>query len=514
MGEVGGDPPGHPGPAAGHRHRPRGPPAGGRALLRRAAGPGGRSAGGGGPAGRRAIGPGRPEDLATIIYTSGTTGTPKGVMLTHGNMLHNIRVVPPLFRLTEHDRYLSILPSWHSFERIIEYLVLTVGGSLAYSRPVRPVLLKDIAEERPTFLVAVPRIWEALYQGIMTELRRAPTGRGRLAQAVLALARAHARARNRLGGREPIFHDDEAPAAAGRLKAQGVKWLTAGLIALAGRPLRSALQAITGGQLRAAVSGGAHLPPPVDEFFDALGIMILEGYGLTETAPVACSRSYDRAVMHTVGRPLPEVEVKVVDPATGETLPAGRRGVVHIRGPNIMAGYYKDPEATRQAVDADGWLDTGDLGRLTVGGDLQIVGRAKDTIVLSSGENVEPEPIEAKLKESPAIAQVCVVGHDEKHVGALIVPNAEALGRALGLAEADLEQVVAHLKAHGLIKREVQRLICAANGFKPHEHVTVFALLAREFTPGHELTHTMKMRRTVIHDLYAETIEGLYRRGR
>ena len=455
-----------------------------------------------------------PEDLATIIYTSGTTGTPKGVMLTHANMLHNIREVPIAFLLTEHDRYLSILPAWHSFERIIEYILLSVGASLAYSSPARPVLIEDIAEEKPTFLVAVPRIWEAIYQGIMTELRRAPLGQRLLAQVLLSFAEAHARARNRLTGREPIFHIEDGVWARAAFKPRLVKLFTAGFVALADRTLLPTLGAIVGKHLRAAASGGAHLPPKVDEFFDTIGITILEGYGLTETSPVACTRSFERAVMHTVGQPLPEVEVKIVDPDNGERLPPGERGVVHIRGPNIMIGYYKDPEATRLAVDAEGWLDSGDLGRLTVGGDLQIVGRAKDTIVLSSGENVEPDPIEAKLKESSSIAQVCVVGQDQKLLGALIVPNAEAVARDIKLPEADLEAVAAHPKAHRLIMREVRRLISKGSGFKPHEQVKAIALLSSEFTPGRELTHTMKLRRNVIHDLYAETIERLYRRER
>jgi long-chain acyl-CoA synthetase len=452
-----------------------------------------------------------PEDLATIIYTSGTTGVPKGVMLTHANTLHNIRVVPDLFRLTEHDRYLSLLPSWHSFERIIEYLLLAVGACLAYSRPARPVLLRDIAEERPTFIVAVPRIWEAFYQGIMTELKRSSPLKRRAATALLSLGMSYRRAANLLAGRAPAFSPEAASSPARLLKARAVKALTGPFYHVAARSLFAAMRAITGGKLRAAVSGGAHLPPPVDEFFDTIGVMILEGYGLTETAPVAFSRSFDRAVMHTVGLPIPEVEVKIVEPDTGRTLPAGQRGVVHIRGPNIMAGYYK---ATAEAIDAEGWLDTGDLGRLTVGGDLQLVGRAKDTIVLSSGENLEPEPIEAKIKESPYVAQVCVVGHDKKHVGALIVPNAEAVARTLALSDASLEKVAASREAHGLIKRELQRLVNEANGFKPHEHVTVFALLDKEFEPGRELTHTMKMRRLTIHDLHTETIAGLYRRGR
>ena len=188
----------------------------------------------------------------------------------------------------------------------------------------------------------------------------------------------------------------------------------------------AAIRLRTGGRLRAAVSGGGALPPYVDEFFSAVGITLLEGYGLTETSPVLAARTFDRLVLGTVGLPIPGTEIRIVD-EQGRDLPQGQKGIVLARGGQVMVGYYKRPEETAKVLSPDGWFNTGDLGRFTIRGELSLTGRAKETIVLLGGENIEPSPIEDALKESPYLSQIMVVGQDKKHLGALIVPNFDAV---------------------------------------------------------------------------------------
>jgi long-chain acyl-CoA synthetase len=276
----------------------------------------------------------------------------------------------------------------------------------------------------------------------------------------------------------------------------------------------AAIRERTGGRLRAAVSGGGALPPYVDEFFAAVGITLLEGYGLTETSPVLAARTFDRLVLGTVGLPIPGTEIRIVDDQ-GRDLPQGEKGIVLCRGAQVMVGYYNRPEETARVLSADGWFNTGDLGRFTIRGELSLTGRAKETIVLLGGENIEPSPIEEALKESVYLSQVMVVGQDRKHLGALVVPNLEAVRERLaarGVAGAlPAEELCAREEVLGLVKGELQRLLTVERGFKHYERIPRFALLPREFAVGEEMTQTMKLKRNVIAERYAAQIEALFR---
>ena len=453
----------------------------------------------------------QPQDLATIIYTSGTTGRPKGVMLSHANIMHNVRVLPALCDLGPGDRFLSILPPWHVYERIAEYLALASGASTAYT--TRRTLAEDLLLERPTHLASVPRLWETLYTRILAKVRQESRLKQALFHRLLKASLAYRRAYRLLHGGWPTFREASRLAQhLQRRRAQATLAALAPLHRLA-QPLFAAIRERTGGCLRTPVSGGGALPAYLDDFFDAIGIPIHEGYGLTETSPVVCVRPYGRDVIHTVGPPLPETQVKIVD-AEGREVPRGQQGRILVRGPQVMMGYYKDPGLTSQVLDSQGWFDTGDLGRLSLEGCLAITGRAKDTIVLRGGENVEPEPLENKLCESPFIAQAMVVGQDRKVLAALIQPDferlqEEAAGR--GWPTQERQALLEHPQVQALYRSEIRKLVSPETGFKPHERIARFHLVPEEFRVGEELTHTLKKKRSVIARRYAREIEALYR---
>jgi long-chain acyl-CoA synthetase len=262
----------------------------------------------------------------------------------------------------------------------------------------------------------------------------------------------------------------------------------------------------------AGVSGGGALPPSVDKFFDALGILILEGYGLTETAPVLGVRLKNHPVSGTIGPIHKGTEIRIVD-EHGNALPPGHKGVIHVRGPQVMLGYYKRPDLTAKILSADGWLDTGDLGMLTVHGEIKIVGRAKDTIVLRGGENIEPVPIEQRLGESAFIQQAVVLGQDQKYLAALIVPRQEAL---IAWAEEneipfnDYPSLLDQPEVKELIDSEINSLVSMKNGFKPFERIFRFALLPNPFEPGRELSAKQEIKRFTINELYKKQIRELF----
>lgn len=455
-----------------------------------------------------ALGNVRSEDLATIIYTSGTTGEPKGVMLSHRNLMQNIEVLPGWLDMNENDRFLSILPPWHVFERMAEYLAIAIGASTAYTG-IR-TFASDMAVERPTFIASVPRIWEGIYTKVMARMEQEPERTRKIFLHLVEASKKYVRARKVLQGMDRQYRE---PSRLERLlkllRALGTCAVLFPLYAFAQRKF-APIRGRTGGRLRAAISGGGALPPYVDEFFAAVGITLLEGYGLTETSPVLAARTFRRQVLGTVGPPIPETEIVVVD-GEGEPLPPGEQGIVKCRGAQVMEGYYKRPEETARAIDDEGWFDTGDLGRMTIRGELTLTGRAKETIVLLGGENIEPTPIEDAITESPFISQVMVVGQDSKALGALVVPDFHALGLRSGLEGMGPEELCSSEAVQVIIREELRRLVSGERGFRSYERITRHRLLCKEFSLGEELTHTMKKRRNVIAEHYADLIREMCR---
>jgi len=458
------------------------------------------------------------EDLFTVIYTSGTTGEPKGVMLTHDNMLSQARLLP--FDLTPGDRILSILPVWHSYERVFE-MVTVSHGSCTYYTSLRAVG-EDLRKVRPTWMASAPRLWEGLYSRILQNVSQAPPLRRVLFRFAYHCSREYQSAWFFLTGRRLDLHGRSLPQSL-RLAVLSIGQLF--LYALPHKILDALvlkkLRGVVGGKFRGTVSGGGALPPHIDEFFNYIGIPVLEGYGMTETSPVLAVRTWRKLVIGTVGPFWPRTEIRIVDPADGKVIYpsglAGRggrgcKGEIQAKGPQVMKGYYKNPGATAKVL-RDGWMNTGDIGMVTFNDCLKILGRSKETIVLLSGENVEPVPIEAQLLESRFIEQCLVVGQDEKNLGALIVPSVEAL-QAQGFPVSDLSSAENNPRVTELINAEVRRLVSREQGFKPFEFVLAWRFVPKAFEVGDELTATFKPKRHVITGKYSRLIDEMYQHTR
>ena len=449
-------------------------------------------------------------DLATIVYTSGTTGNPKGVMLTHGNLLHNLRTLPALFAFRPGMKFVSFLPTWHTFERTVEYICLDNGLSIHYSS--KRALRNDLTKVAPEFLVGVPRVWETLYQGVMSALEKLPAGKRRFVDRLLAASKRFHRMRRLADGRSAA-KDGSIPRA-GWFERLGLYLAMAVALPaelLARKLVYSKLTAALGGRLTIAISGGGPVPADVEEFFLRAGVPVYNGYGLTETAPVACVRTPARNVMGTIGPPLPETEVRIVGD-DGRALGPKTKGIIQIRGPQVMQGYWRNEAASEACLSKDGWFDSGDVGMLAENGDVMITGRAKDTIVLRGGENVEPENIETALASSPCFLDVVVVGHAQKALGALVVPNFEVLRSRLGNLPDSTEEVLAlRPEVQQCIRAEIATIVNGDRGFRTFELVTRVVCLPRPFSPEDgTLTHTMKKKRRVIEERYAALIAALF----
>ena len=456
----------------------------------------------------------KPEDLFTIIYTSGTTGTPKGVQLTHANMCSQIANLP--FDLQPGDRTLSILPIWHSYERIFEMVAIAMGACTYYTS------LRGIGEDlkvvRPTLMASAPRLWESLYEKILSNVKSASPIRRMFFHVAYACARNVHRAERFFLGQELDITGRGAGESIRLAVTRAMGWLTCIIPhRVLDRMVLSKLRGIVGGKFRGTISGGGALQPHVDEFFNVIGIPVLEGYGLTETSPVLAVRTWKNLVLGTVGHPFPGTEIRIVDLHTGDILypntwkrghGLGRRGEIHVRGPQVMRGYYKDPAGTERVL-RDGWFNTGDIGMVTFNRCLKILGRSKDTIVLLSGENVEPVPIEARLVSSPLIEQCMVVGQDQKNLGALIVPSLDGFCAA-GLKAANRAEILVREDAHRLMDSEIRRLVGAETGFKPFERIAVWRFVPRSFEVGDELTNTYKLKRHVIVERYPELVAEMF----
>ncbi|TCW61849.1 long-chain fatty acid--CoA ligase [Treponema sp. J25] len=453
---------------------------------------------------------GQRDDLATIIYTSGTTGEPKGVMLSHGNFLHQLPSLPLIVDLRPGQVWLSVLPVWHSFERIMQYVAPCFNTAIAYSKPVGSIMLADFQAVRPHWMASVPRIWESVRDGIYRNIKQQGGIKKHLFDFFVAVGTAHAYMRNLTFGLLPNFH--------GRIRALDtligvIPWLLLTPFKALGNVLVfNKIKAKLGGRFQAGISGGGALPAQVDSFFSAVGILLLEGYGLTETAPVVAVRRSSKPRPGCVGQIILDTEVKVVD-EEGRSLPPGHKGLIMVRGGQVMKGYYKKPEATAKVLSPDGWLNTGDLGMLTYDNEIKITGRAKDTIVLRGGENVEPAPIEEKLRESQWIAQCMVVGQDQRYLAALIVPKQDAImafAQENNIPIVDYETLLQQPEIYELVANDVADLVSPRNGFKPFERVFKFTLLPKPFEVGRELSHKQELMRHKVVELYAKEIAAMF----
>jgi long-chain acyl-CoA synthetase len=420
-----------------------------------------------------------PNDMATIIYTSGTTGDPKGVMLSHNNFMSNAQSCVDLLAVTADDIFLSFLPLSHVFERMAgQYVPLTAGATVAYAESPFTVS-NNMQEVRPTLMASVPRLYEMMHERILRSVREGSPTKQKIFHWGVGVGEKVSQAIQQKKRPSPLL----------KLKAR-----------LADKLVFSKLQAATGGRLRFFVSGGAALPKSLAEFFHAAGLLILEGYGLTETSPVISVNRPDQWKFGTVGTPIPGIEVKIAE--DGEIL---------TRGAHIMQGYFNKPEDTAEAIDSDGWFYTGDIGEFDSEGFLKITDRKKNIIVLSNGKNIAPQPIESRLVQSPYISQVMLLGDGQKTIAALVVPNFDALkayGAEKNLETKDIAALVSTKEVHQLIRGEINKLL---TDFADFERVKMFALLDQEFTQARdELTPTLKLKRRVIREHYQAEIAELY----
>jgi long-chain acyl-CoA synthetase len=423
---------------------------------------------------------GHPEDLATLIYTSGTTGPPKGVMLSHGNILANCDSNQSALDLNEKDSVLSFLPIAHSFERTAGYYtVMRAGGMISYAEGLSQ-LAHNLLEVEPTVLLTVPRLLETVYDRIMRRVQSSSKAQQVIFHHAIAVGDRSAEARL-AGDRAPIMAAWQMP--------------------LCRRLVFNKIKAAFGSRLRYLISGGAPLPLEINRFFNAAEVPIVEGYGLTEASPVVAVNLSGRTRLGTVGRPLKNIDVRLAD--DGELL---------VHGPNVMQGYWGRADETRESLDSDGWLHTGDIAKLDADGYITITDRKKELIVLSGGKNVSPANLESRLTADFYIAQACVIGDRRKHLAALLVPNFDHLrehqGKALGLDNESPEAIVGNPKIRDFFRRRLREF---NRPLSEVEAIVDFCLIAQPFSQENgELTPTLKLRRRTVQEHYRNEIETLF----
>jgi long-chain acyl-CoA synthetase len=453
----------------------------------------------------------RSEDLFSLIYTSGTTGQPKGVMLTHANIMSQVDCVP--LELSCTDRALSILPVWHIFERMLEIFCISRGACTYYTSARR--FGEDLKEVEPTFMGSAPRLWESLHHRILSTVAKTHPIRRALFHMALFLGTHY---------RDALFVLQDLDlrlvrTSRGRILLRKVraalKWtLVLPWYGFFNAAVLETVRQKAGGSLKGTISGGGALSPEIDRFFNAIGIPVLEGYGLTETSPVVAVRTPERLVCGTVGPLIAQTEVRIAELDTGHILypdptspcmGRGRRGEIQVRGPQVMPGYYRDPATTAEVLSEDGWFRTGDLGMITFNDALKILGRSKATIVLKNGENVEPEPIEMRLKLNPLIKECVVLGQDAKQLYALILPDQNACREAGFIAES-LPELARCADLRERIQQDIRQAMKDPAEFKRYEVVHDFRFLEQPLEVGVELTNLFKLKRHAIHERYASLI--------
>jgi long-chain acyl-CoA synthetase len=456
------------------------------------------------------------EDLLTIVYTSGTTGNPKGVMLTHGNFVQNVIANTPRLEIDSRKAETTVvmLPSWHVYERAFEYCAFFAGVTVVYSSPRN--FAADLKEEKPEILITVPRVWESIYQKLIKALSKMPAPKRYLIFTFIKINQIYLSSSTYLKGGFVSLRIRS-------LLKRGFVFCWNALLYILSLPghflsniLFKPFRGSVGGRLRGAASAAGALPKYLDELFNSIGIKIVNAYGMTECAPGILSRTFGTNTFGTIGIPFDNVKVEVRRD-NGSKTDVGEKGIIFTAGPQVMLGYYKNKEATDKVLGKDGWLNTGDIGIKTENGEIVIVGRAKDTIVLMGGENVEPEPIEDKMKESLYIDHAVLLGQDRKQLTALIAVNEDELMNLAGeLKVADYEiktegeNSIEHDRIYTILMKEVSSLISKEQGFKSFERISKILAVRNNFSIGKELTQTMKVKRKYIIDKYQSLIERLH----
>ncbi|MBX3229917.1 MAG: long-chain fatty acid--CoA ligase [Labilithrix sp.] len=416
-----------------------------------------------------------PEDTAGFIYTSGTTGNPKGVILSHTNIASNVSAMHAVFPMSPMDRSLSFLPWAHVFGQTVElHGLLSMGASMAIAESVEKIL-DNLAETKPTLLFSVPRIFNKLYAAVQKQISSKPPIIQNMVKSALA-----SRAKQRKGEEVGVV--------------EGL------VLAITDKVVFSKVRARFGGQLKYAFSGGAAISTEVAEFIDSLGVTVYEGYGLSETSPIATANWPNNRKIGSVGKAIPGVSVSISDD-----------GEIVVHGPNVMKGYHNRPDENAAVRTADGGFKTGDMGRIDKDGFLFITGRLKEQYKLENGKYVVPTPLEEQLKLSPLVLNCMVYGDNKPYNVALVVANVDALKKWAsdnGLGESDPDKLLAHTKVRGLMKKEIDTY---GEKFKGFEGVKDFALIGDDFTTENGLlTPSLKVKRRQVTDKYKDVIESLY----
>ncbi len=422
-----------------------------------------------------------PEDTATIIYTSGTTGDPKGVELTHGNFVFEIKGAASLFDIGPKDTTLSFLPLSHVFERTTGgYTIFACGATIALAESIDTVA-ENMVEIKPTIITTVPRLFERIYSKIIKSIESSPDIRQKLFNWALNIGKKHAASKRE--GLIPLGL---------RIKQK-----------LADELVFSKIRERTGGKIRFFVSGGAALSKEIGEFFEAIGIQIIEGYGLTETSPVIAANELHKYKFGSVGMPFPGVEIRIAP--DGEIL---------TRGPQVMKGYYKNPQATKESIDADGWFHTGDIGSFDSENFLHITDRKKNLIVNSGGKNIAPQPIENLFLSSRFIDQFILIGDRRQFLSALIVPDFDAIKEYAdthGIQYNDVTDLTNNEDIYKVIENDIGKI---QRDLANYERVRKFVLLERPLTlEDGEITPSLKIRRKVVEEKYSDVIEDMYKKN-
>jgi long-chain acyl-CoA synthetase len=419
----------------------------------------------------------KPSDLATIVYTSGTTGNPKGAMLTHGNIASNVVSTTKVLPLQGGWVAMSILPLSHILERTADYSYFYRGAVIAYAESVVKVG-ENLQEVKPDVFAAVPRLFEKMRARILDTVASGSSGKQKIFAWALKIAEE----------RLPYRVENKAMPAGLKIRS-----------AIADKLVFRKILGRLGGRVKFVLSGGAPLSPELAAFFIGAGLEILEGYGLTETSPVITVNSPQKRRIGSVGQLIPGVEVKIAE--DGEILS---------RGPHIMQGYWNNPEATSQSIDAQGWFHTGDIGVIE-DGFLRITDRKKDIIINAYGKNIAPQPLEALLKSSPYIGTPVLIGDRRKFLVALIVPNFEKLERdaaAKGVHADSHEALVADERVKSIFQGEIDRF---NQSLDRQEKIRRFTLLPRDFTiEEDEITPSLKVKRKVVDKKYKDIIDSMY----